>query len=386
MSRFSWANWRLGWKIFASYLVIIVVGVVVLATAAEMVAPASFARHIAQMETLQGSGAAMAADLFANYQAAVNEALFLAASAAFLAAVSISLFVSRRIVIPIREMMLASRRIASGKYHERIQVVGEGELGELAQTFNQMAATLEQTEVRRLELIGTVAHELRTPLASIQGYMEGLLDGVIPAEPATFELVRQEADRLQRLVQDLQELSRVEAGQVKLERRPLQVAAVVATTVEKLRPQFEAKGVTVEHDVPPDLPPVLADEDRVGQVLLNLVGNALHYTPAGGRVSLRTSVVSSQTRPDNSLATGDWLLTTVSDTGIGIAPEHLPHVFERFYRADKSRSRAGGGSGIGLTIARHLVELQGGQIWAESAGPGRGSSFHFTLPVAPDRH
>ena len=363
---------RLGWKIFASYLIIIVVGVVVLATAAEVVAPASFARHIAVMEALQGAEATMVADLDHNFHAAVREALFVAASAAFLAAVMVSIFVARQIVVPIREMMQASRRIAAGRYYERVQVSTDDELGELALSFNQMAATLEQTEARRLELFGDVAHELRTPLTSIKGYMEGLLDGVVPAEPATFELVHREADRLQRLVQDLQDLSRVEAGKVKLERRPLQIATAAAATIEQLRPQFEAKGVHIESHLPPGLPLVLADEDRIGQVLLNLVGNALQYTPPAGRVRV-------EARPD-----GDAVHVAIQDTGIGISVEHLPHVFERFYRVDKSRSRTGGGSGIGLTIARRLVELQGGRIWAESAGPGQGSTFHFTLPVAPD--
>jgi signal transduction histidine kinase len=377
MSRFAWVRWPLVLKILISYLVIVVVGVIVLASAAEAVAPASFARHIARMQALQGSSPALTADLFANYQAAVNESLFFATSAAVLAAVAVSLFVSRRIVGPIREMMLASQRIATGRYHERVEVTSEDELGELARSFNQMAAILEQTELRRLELIGNVAHELRTPLASIRGTMEGLIDGVLPAEPATFQLVYREAARLQRLVQDLQDLSRVEAGQVKLSRRPTSVASLIQVAIDRLQPQFEDKGVTIAAHIPAGLPPVLADEDRIGQVLLNLIGNALQYTPAGGRVR-----VSVDWQPgDGSQAT--QLVVSIDDTGIGITAEHLSQIFERFYRVDKSRSRAGGGSGIGLTIARRLVELHGGRIWAESAGPGQGSTFYFTLPVAP---
>jgi signal transduction histidine kinase len=200
--------------------------------------------------------------------------------------------------------------------------------------------------------------------------MEGLIDGVLPAEAATFQQVYREADRLQRLVYDLQELSRVEAGTFELHPKPTTVAHLVEFVVDRLGLQFEEKGVTRETDVPPDLPLIRADEDRVGQVLLNLVGNALQYTPSGGRVSLVTR------------REGEKVRLSIQDTGIGISPEHLPHVFERFYRVDKSRSRAGGGSGIGLTIARHLVEAHGGQIEAASDGPGLGSTFSFTLPAA----
>jgi histidine kinase len=231
-----------------------------------------------------------------------------------------------------------------------------------------MAAQLEQMEATRRELIGDVAHELRTPLASIKGSMEGLIDGVLPAEAPTFQQIYREADRLQHLVADLQELSRVEAGAFELNLRRVAVADLVQATLARLGRQFEEKGVALESDIPAGLPPVRADEDRAGQVLLNLVGNALQYTPAGGRVW-----VSARRQ-------GTEVHIQVSDTGIGIPPEHLPLVFTRFYRVDKSRARAGGGSGIGLTIARHLVEAHGGRIWAESPGPGQGSTFTFTLP------
>jgi two-component system sensor histidine kinase BaeS len=244
------------------------------------------------------------------------------------------------------------------------------ELGRLAQSFNHMAASLQRTESLRQELIGNVAHELRTPLASIKGYMEGLIDGVLPAQAETFQHVHREADRMQRLVDDLQELSRVEAGAIKLELQSIPVSRLVEAARSRLGRQFEEKGVSLETDLAEELPPVRADESRIGQVLLNLVGNALQYTPAGGRVCIRAR------------REGDAVRLSVEDNGIGIAAEDLPHVFERFYRTDKSRSRAGGGTGIGLTIARHLIEAHGGAIQAESAGAGRGSTLVFTLPAA----
>ncbi len=267
-------------------------------------------------------------------------------------------------------MTEVSRYIAAGHYRERVQVTSKDELGQLAHSFNQMAASLEQVEAMRRELIANVAHELRTPLTSIKGYMEGLIDGVLPAEPGTFQQVYREADRLQRLVSDLQELSRVEAGAFQLNLQPVQMNDLITRIADRLRPQFEEKQMTLQLNLPADLPPVMADEDRVSQVLLNLIGNALQYTPSGGTV---TNVAKTQNRD---------LLFTISDTGIGISPEHLPHLFTRFYRVDKSRSRVGGGSGIGLTIVKHLVEAQGGQVWAESQGAGKGSTFGFSLPVA----
>jgi histidine kinase len=242
-------------------------------------------------------------------------------------------------------------------------------LGQLARSFNQMAAALEQTETMRRDLIGNVAHELRTPLTNIKGYMEGLIDGVLPPEPETYQLVYREADRLQRLVSDLQELSRVEAGAFELHLTQASVVALIEQTAARLRPQFEEKDVRLQVNVSPQLPPVQVDEDRIGQVLLNLVGNALQYTPTGGRVTVEAKPHDHETH------------ILIRDSGVGIPAEHLPHLFDRFYRVDKSRSRAGGGSGIGLTIARHLVEAHGGRIWVESDGSQQGSTFGFSLPT-----
>ncbi len=369
---------RLVWKLLASYLIVIFVGLTTLAIAAESVAPTAFDRHMMGMRgMMNGRGSDMRPsmgmelleeDLFTNFRTALTEALSWAIITGLAAAVAVSVFVSRRVVNPIRQMMQASRHIAGGHYRERVSVTGDDELGQLARSFNRMAATLEQTETMRRDLIANVAHELRTPLSSIKGYMEGLIDGVLPAEPDTYQLVYREADRLQRLVNDLQELSRVEAGAFQLERRSVSLAALAGQTADRLRPQFEEKAVNLHLNVPDNLPPVAADEDRLSQVLVNLVGNALQYTPAGGSVTI--SAAADNRRVELS----------VSDTGLGIAPEHLPYLFTRFYRVDKSRSRAGGGSGIGLTIAKHLVEAHGGEIRATSPGVGQGSTFGFWLP------
>lgn len=364
---------RLGMKLFLSYLIIIAVGVVSLFFAAELAAPSALGRHAERMDQMletAGSSQALVEDLNASFAQAVTQVLLIAASAALVAAVIVSTFVTRRLVSPIQRMKVASQRIAAGDYDERVDVPGEDELGALARSFNRMAQKLAETEQRRRELIGDVTHELRAPLANVRSLMEGLVDGVLPADPATFHQAEQEVTRLQRLVQDLEALSRAEAGQLLLERQPVDPAALIADAVARLQLQYQEKGVGLDVRLPAGLPAIDGDRWRLMQVLVNLLGNALQYTPEGGGVMLTATHEQGE------------LVVRVADTGIGIGPEHLPHLFERFYRVEKSRSRAGGGSGIGLTIARHLVEAHEGRIWAESAGPGQGSTFTFTIPVA----
>ena len=369
---------HLGAKLLLSYLTIIAVGVLVLIVASQFILPAAFNRHMAGMGTMmggmmggQGAGVPNAmSQLYSDFRTSFNEALLYATLAATIIAVILSLYLSRSVIAPVQAMSLASQRIADGRYDERVQVQGEDELGQLAVRFNQMAEKLSQIESMRRQLIGDVSHELRTPLTSIKGSMEGLIDGILPATEETFQEIHMEADRLNRLVDDLQELSRVEANAYELDIRPVDVRTLVQTVTKRLVPQFESRRITLDTDLAPDLPRVLADEDRIGQVLTNLTGNALQHTPENGKVTIA------------SRSTGSQVHISVRDTGIGIPAEHLPHIFDRFYRVDKSRSRrAGGGSGIGLTIARALVEAHGGRIWAESAGEGQGSTFTFTLPT-----
>lgn len=366
------ANLRV--KLFLSYFLVIVAGMATLFVAAQLVAPSFFADHMTRMTAgRDGAVTEMDASLQEAFQASVLQALLVATGTATVVALLVSLYVSHRIAGPIGRMVAATRRIAAGHYAERAPVepanTGD-ELGQLAASFNDMAGALERTERRRLELIGDVAHELRTPIATLEGYLEGLLDGVIAPAPELWAALHGEAGRLRRLVDDLQELSRAEARQLPLAARPSDPAAVVATTLDHLRPRFEEKGLILASVVAPQLPPVLADPERAVQVLTNLLTNALRYTPAPGRVTVATE------------CTAGAVVFRVTDTGIGFTPEDAPQLFERFYRADKSRSRALGGAGIGLTIARALVEAMGGEIWAESAGPGQGSTFAFTLPRA----
>jgi signal transduction histidine kinase len=372
---------HLGAKLLLSYLVIILVGVAVLIAASQFVLPSSFNRHMAGMGNMMGNmmggqGQGLGrfgtmSQLYVDFRASFNEALLYAALAAMVVAVVLSLYLSRNVIAPISAMSLAAQRIADGRYDERVQVNGADELAQLAMRFNQMAEKLNQVEAMRRRLIGDVSHELRTPLTAIKGSMEGLMDGVLPATQETYQQIHAEADRLNRLVDDLQELSRVESNAYPLDLRPLEISALVQTVTKRLAPQAESKRISLDLDLAPDLPRPLADEDRLVQVLTNLTGNALQYTPENGRITIAARRVDHDVQ------------ISVRDTGVGIPPDHLPHIFDRFYRVDKSRSRrAGGGSGIGLTIARALVEAHGGHIWAESAGEGEGSTFTFTLPVA----
>ena len=371
-------------KIFISYLLVILVVVVVLATATSLVIPTAFNRHMAGMSAMM-AGKGMINDekhdrdvLFTNYRAAVVEAFTLAGAAALIAALLASYFISRQLVTPIQKLMKMSHRIAEGEYSERLAISGDiqhnqlDEVDQLALSFNQMADKLEKTEMMRRQLIGDVSHELRTPLTGIKGYMEGLIDGVIPADPETYQLVYKEADRLQRLVNDLQELSRVESGAYPLNLSATAPKDMLDHVYEHLTRQFEAKGLQFETDCPENLPEVMADPDRLQQVLTNLAGNALQYTPEGGKVTLSARQEKEE------------IVFSVKDNGIGIEAEQLPLIFNRFYRADRSRARkdGSGGSGIGLTIAQALVKAHGGRIWVESAGAGKGSTFFFTIPLS----
>jgi signal transduction histidine kinase len=370
MKLFTTIRQRLGWKLCLSYLLVIVAVVLVLDTTAEFRVPTVLRRDVARFPAPWRHDPALMAALHASVQAAVDDLLVIGSAVALLVAVALSIFTSRRIVRPIQAMMQASQRIAGGDYRHRIRVPGEDELGVLARAFNHMSETLERVERRRLEAIGDLAHELRTPLSSIKGLMEGLMDGILAAEPVTFLSVQREVARLQRLVHDLEELARVEAGQSPLDLRPVNMTELLRAAADRLQPQFEDKDIRLHVDVPHGLPHVRADAGRLLQVLLNLLGNALRYTPSGGQVTVRT------------YREGQQMVIRVHDTGIGIAAEHLPYLCERFYRVDKARTSASGGSGIGLTIARHLVEAHGGRLWATSPGPGQGSTFSFTLPLA----
>jgi signal transduction histidine kinase len=363
-------------RLLLTQLLAIIAGTVTLLLVTLLTAPTL---HDRLMVALLGSDAAMATDptmvameqaTNTIFQAAMIQALLISGGAAGVVAVAVSLLASNQIVTPIQRLLAASRRIAAGHYTERVPAAGGIELAALAAQFNTMADALEDAERRRVMLIGDVAHELRTPLATLEGYAEGVLDGVVAPSEEIWALIIDEVGRLRRLVNDLQELSRAEAKQLSLHPALVAPDALVARAVARLAPQFTDKGVALSIHVPANTPAVLADPDQIAQVLINLLGNAIQHTPAGGAVTLEVA------RDDGSV------IFLVRDSGAGVAAGDLPHLFERFYRVDKARARATGGTGIGLTISKALVEAHGGRIWAESAGLGQGALFAFTLPLS----
>ena len=366
-----------GSKLFVSYLLVVLIAFTILAVVVGFAIPPALNRHMGgQMSGMgmqMGNGMSPDSDVVQNTRDAVNEALIWAAGAAIVAAIGLSILLTRQVVSPVREMMGVSRQIAEGRYDMRVTSIGDAdstdELTQLALSFNRMATQLEQTENLRRELIADVSHELRTPLTAIKGYSEGLMDGVLPAGDETYRQIHKEAERMQRLVADLQELSRVEAEGFAVQVHPLSLTLLEERLQKLVGRQFEEKKVVLGFQIPASLPKVMADEDRLNQILLNLLNNALQYSMPGGRVRVSASHSDGQVH------------IFVSDNGVGIAQEHLPRIFDRFYRVDKSRSREAGGSGIGLTIAKRLVEAHRGNILVTSEGLGKGSTFSFTLPI-----
>lgn len=356
---------RLRGRLLLSHLVVVVVGTVTLLGAVGLVAPGAF--EAAMGHSMPGMDDMMSVLVRAAFQDAVQTALLVAVVAGVAAAVVVSLALSARLSGPIARLAHASRRIAAGRYAERVPDASSDEIGELANSFNQMAEALESTERRRLQLVGDVAHELRTPLATLDGYLEGLQDGVIQPGGPTWEVLRGETGRLARLVNDLQELWRAEARQLPLSLTSADVASLLGAVRERFVAQSREHGSELRLQVPAGLM-VRADPERLGQVVDNLVSNALRYSPEGTPVALEAA------------ANGGEVIIGVTDQGAGLSEQQREHIFERFYRVDPSRSRAKGGSGIGLAIARALTEAMGGRIWAESDGAGRGTTFRVALP------
>jgi signal transduction histidine kinase len=298
----------------------------------------------------------------------INRALLLAALAAGTAGLLLSFALGRRILKPVEALTAAARRMEAGDLAQRVLVEGRDEIAGLARAFNAMAERRATAERLRRDLVSDVAHELRSPLTNLRCQLEALQDGLATATPETLESLHEEARLLETLVDDLQDLALAEAGQLELERGPLDLHREVERAARAFRPEAEGRELRIESDLPSSLPSVDADARRLAQILRNLLGNAVTHTPSGGSIRI-------EARP-----AGDEVEIRVADTGPGIPAEHLPFLFERFYRTDPSRSRATGGAGLGLAIVHQLVAAHGGRVWVESE-IGRGSTFGFSLPV-----
>jgi len=318
---------------------------------------------------IEGGGPLGAVSGTARFFRSVWWQFLLAGAIAAFIALFLARILARGMTQPLRDMARAARRMARGEYGTAVAVRSRDEVGQLAAAFNRMAGELEGLERLRRDLVANVSHELKTPISALRAHLENLLDGVEEPNPALLAVMLNQSDRLTRLVDQLLDLSRLESGDVPLQLEAVALAPLVEQVVSEVavsRPDG-ARSLDVHNDVPADLPPLEADRERLHQVLFNLLDNAFRFTPAGGSVRIRAA------RENGACE------VSVEDTGPGIPEEHLPLVFERFYRVDPSRSRDDGGTGIGLAIARSVVEAHGGRIWAESA-LGGGATFRFVLP------
>ena len=312
-------------------------------------------------------GAPATDESVSSLSSSINRYLLWGGLLGVVVAAVVTFLLSRRILSPVESLAQAARGVSKGDFTRRVKVNSKDEFGELAIAFNAMAEDLQRTEQLRRNMVADVAHELRTPLSNIQGHLEAIRDGLLPTEPATFDSILEEVLLLARLVEDLQELTLADAGQLTLIPQPADLADITRRAAAAAQPPAEARGLTIETDLPSQPAIVDVDPERIGQVLRNLLSNAITHTSAGGRITVDLK------------DEGHALRLSVADTGAGIPPEDLPYVFERFYRVDRSRVRATGGAGLGLTIAKRLVEAHGGTIGVESE-LGKGSRFTLTLP------
>ncbi len=314
-----------------------------------------------------------------QFLASVNNSIIISAIITGVISLLLGAVLFLYVTSPLRKLKKAASAISSGDLSQRVDIRSRDELGELGQTFNQMAENLNRAETQRKRLIADVAHELRTPIAVMQANLEAMLDGVLPLDEEQVAALLNESLSLKRLVGDLRLLSLVESGELKLEKQITKIDALIREAADRINVQAQENGVSLELDLAKNLPAVLVDPGRITQVLNNLFGNALRYTPQGGKIML-----SAQKSPESS----NFIQVSVSDTGSGIVQADLPYIFDRFYRADQSRAHTGGGSGLGLAIVKQLVEAHGGKITANSPiktnadQQGYGTRFTFTLPVA----
>jgi signal transduction histidine kinase len=283
-------------------------------------------------------------------------------------ALLLTYFFSRRILAPMKALINAARHFGKGDFTRRVEDKDKGELGELAQSFNSMATDLERTERLRRNMVADIAHELRTPLSNLKGYLEAVSDGLVKPDKDTIRSLNEEAMILSRLVDDLQELSLADAGEIKLNIRSENISNLINDTLAGVQAKATARELALSANLPETLPMVSIDAHRIRQVLLNLLENAVAHTDKGGKITV------------TARHQGKMVHVSVADTGEGIPAEEQPLIFERFYRVDRSRTRKTGGSGLGLTIAKRLVEAHGGTIKVESQ-PGQGSTFTFTVPA-----
>ena len=357
-----------GLRLLGAQALVLLAGAVTTWVVASWVGPGIFRVHLHRAGVMRAP--AESDHIERAFATALLISISIALVAATAAALAVTWYFSRRVQRSIRQVAEAASQVAAGRYDTRVADPGLGyEFEILATTSNTLADRLRATERTRQRMLGDLAHEMRTPLATIDAHVEAIEDGVRSADEETLEVIRSSTRRLRRLAEDVSQVSRAEEGGLDISVRPILAADVARGAADAARDRFSAAGVSLETSLKTDSY-VLGDPDRLGQVLGNLLDNALRHTPVGGTV-----------RVECRSARG-WVEYAVIDTGHGIAAEHLGHVFDRFFRADTARDRDHGGSGIGLSIAKALVEAQSGTIAAASPGEGHGATFTVRLPAA----
>ncbi|HHV20425.1 MAG TPA: HAMP domain-containing histidine kinase [Propionibacterium sp.] len=366
---------RLSIRLFISHLAVALVGGLVTGLLVRLLLPRLYdqASHGVGLGRGPGGGPGPGGQMWQLVAVSVDRALLIGVIAGVLLALVLGLLLSWRLLAPLRDMQRATRQLAAGDYRLEVARPGTAELAELADDVNALAGALATTDARRVRLISEVAHEMRTPLTVIDGYVEGMIDGVFVPDAERLGRISTEVRRIRRLADDLSTLSRVEEGRLELEMAEVDLAALVRRTAERFEPQFDEAGVRLHSLVTGKLM-AHADADRLGQVVGNLLGNALRATRerTDGEVLLGIARTTEGGHPVARL--------TVTDNGVGLAPDELTKIFERFYRAPRARDTEG--SGIGLTIARDIVRAHGGELTANSPGPGKGATLTLTLPLA----
>ena len=355
-------------RLLVAQSLVLVAGALTAWLVAANVGPSLFHEHLARANV--GSTPLQIAHTEMAYQSANAISLSMALLAALAAALAVTVYQTRRIGRSVGTIAAAASKVAGGHYDIRVPGPGRGpEFDALASAFNQMADRLGSVERTRRRLLADLGHEMRTPVATLEAYIEALEDGVVTLDRGTAELLRSQTRRLARLSEDIGTVSRAEEGQVLLGKETVHPELVVAAAINAAAEAYDAKGVRLVSDIATGPTELSLDPERIGQVLGNLLDNALRHTPAGGTVTVSAA-----------LSRTGGVALSVADTGDGIPAEHLPHVFERFYRVDTARDRTHGGSGIGLAIAKALVEAHGGQLTVTSPGTGQGSNFLILLP------
>jgi signal transduction histidine kinase len=310
-----------------------------------------------------------------NFLNRINSYLWIAGLIAAAAALLLGIFLTRQITRPLRELNTGAKHITRGELSYRVKVRSRDEVGQLADSFNEMAVKLDDNEQSRRRMVSDIAHELRTPLTIIRGTVDGIEDGVFQADKPHLDSIKEQTDLLTHLVNDLRDLSLAESGQLKLDRQPADMAALAQRKIDQFQVNAIQKNIRLSLEAPAGLPEAKVDAKRMEQALGNLLSNAIRHTPEGGQINVALRL------GDDGLKSGkSRLIISVADTGEGISAEHLPHIFERFYRVETSRARSEGGAGLGLAIVKQMVQAHGGEVRVESQ-TGKGSTFYISLPV-----